>query len=277
MDKQTDEKLKQMGMPPGQFPKAQLKMIEPQILDRAQVCELEGMEVSVEGGVYYPQDAHLVPDRFVRGMGAHLVRQGAEVLSETEVLGLVREGRRVGLAQTTRGDFAPAEVVLAAGSWSPLLAEHLGLRLPIQPAKGYSITFKKPALCPAAPLLLGEAKVGVTPMGELLRFAGTLELAGLNLSISQRRVEAILRAVPTYLPQVDPARLELIEVWRGLRPCTPDGLPFLGRAPGYENLTVAAGHATIGLSLGPITGKLVSQVICAAPEFDPSLMRLERF
>lgn len=251
--------------------------LQTQVLDQAQVAELEGLEMSVEGGVYYPQDAHLVPDRFVRGLSGHLAGQGAEVLPHTEVLGLVRQGGRVSSVQTTRGDFAPREVVLAAGSWSPLLAAQLGLSLPIQPAKGYSITFKKPAVCPAVPLLLGEAKVGVTPMGELLRFAGTLELAGLNLSLSQRRVAAILRGVPAYLPQLDPAALELVEVWRGLRPCTPDGLPFLGRAPGCENLTVAAGHATIGLSLGPITGKLVSQVVCGSPEIDLSLLRLARF
>jgi D-amino-acid dehydrogenase len=90
-------------------------------------------------------------------------------------------------------------------------------------------------------------------------------------------VEAILRAVPAYLPQLDPSALELVEVWRGLRPCTPDGLPFLGRAPGIANLTVAAGHATIGLSLGPITGKLVSQVVCGSPETDLSLLRVDRF
>ncbi len=251
--------------------------LPPQVLDRAQVEKLEGLEVRVEGGVYYPQDAHLVPDRFVRGLSGHLAGQGAEVLEHTEVLGLVRQGGRVGLVQTTRGDFAPREVVLAAGSWSPLLAGQLGFVLPIQPAKGYSITFKKPQACPAVPLLLGEAKVGVTPMGEWLRFAGTLELAGLNLSLSQRRVEAILRAVPTYIPGLDPTAMELVEVWRGLRPCTPDGLPFLGRVPGCENLTVAAGHATIGLSLGPITGKLVSQVVCGTPQMDLGLLRVGRF
>ena len=110
----------------------------------------------------------------------------------------------------------------------------LGFSLPIQPAKGYSITFKKPQACPAVPLLLGEAKVGVTPMGGWLRFAGTLELAGLDLSLSRRRVEAILRAVPGYLPQVDLPMLELVEIWWG---CGPHAgyLPFLGRAPGYKN------------------------------------------
>ncbi|MCC7261029.1 MAG: FAD-dependent oxidoreductase [Candidatus Latescibacteria bacterium] len=250
--------------------------LPPQVLDRAQVEQLQGVEVRVEGGVYYPQDAHVEPASLVRGLSRHLAGQGAVVLPRTEVLDLSRSGGRVGLVRTTRGDFAPAEVVLAAGSWSPPLAAGLGFPLPIQPAKGYSITFKKPQACPAVPLLLGEAKVGVTPMGEWLRFAGTLELAGLDLSLSRRRVQAILRAVPAYLPQLDPAGMELVEIWRGLRPCTPDGLPFLGRAPGLSNLTVAAGHATIGLSLGPITGKLVAQLVNGETELDLSLLRVGR-
>lgn len=251
--------------------------LPPQVLDRAQVEALQGMEVRVEGGVYFPQDAHVEPASLVRGLSRHLEGQGAVVLPHTEVLGLGRSKGRIASVRTTRGDFAPAEVVLAAGSWSPLLSAQVGWSLPIEPAKGYSLTFAKPDPCPAVPLLLGEAKVGVTPMGRWLRFAGTLEMAGLDLSLSQRRVDAILRGVPAYLPQVDPAAMALVELWRGLRPCTPDGLPFLGRMPGLSNLTVAAGHATIGLSLGPITGKLVSQILCGAPEMDLSLLRVDRF
>jgi D-amino-acid dehydrogenase len=115
-------------------------------------------------------------------------------------------------------------------------------------------------------------------MTDAVRFAGTLELAGLDLSIDQRRVRAILRAVPEYVPDLDPARLELVEIWRGLRPCTPDGLPLLGRTRTPSNLTVAAGHATIGVSLGPVTGKLVSQVVSESETgFDLNALAVERF
>lgn len=115
-------------------------------------------------------------------------------------------------------------------------------------------------------------------MGDKLRFAGTLELAGLDFSINRRRVQAILRAVPQYLPDLDLDQLKLVEIWRGLRPCTPDGLPFLGRARAYENLVVAAGHAMIGLSLGPITGKLVSQLVAGEQtEIDLGALAVERF
>ena len=152
------------------------------------------------------------------------------------------------------------------------------MRLPIQPAKGYSITYKLPPNAPNLPMSLMEAKVGITPMGEFLRFAGTLELAGMDLTIDQVRVGAILSAVPEYLPHIHPDELELVEIWSGLRPCTPDGLPLLGRCRDWENLTIAAGHAMIGLSLGPITGKLVAEMVTGAPvSVDLELTRVERF
>ncbi len=126
--------------------------------------------------------------------------------------------------------------------------------------------------------MLAEAKVALTPLGDTLRFAGTLELAGLDLSINMRRVQAILKAIPGYLPDIHPENLELIEIWRGLRPCTPDGLPFLGRPIAYDNLILAAGHAMIGISLSPITGKLVSQLAAnEKPSIDLAALNIERF
>jgi len=253
--------------------------LEAEFLDQAAVQELEpNVRFDVAGGVFYPQDAHLDPARFVRGLARHLEDQGVEIHMSTEVLGLATSGGRITAVETTKGDFAAAEVVLAGGAWSPGIVRDLPLRLPIQPAKGYSVTVERPAACPVVPFVLTEAKVAVTPMGEILRFAGTLEMAGLDLSINRRRVQAILRAVPRYLPDLDPDQLELVEIWRGLRPCTPDGLPFLGRCRAYRNLTVAAGHAMIGLSLGPVTGRLAAQVVMdEEPTIDLTALRVERF
>jgi D-amino-acid dehydrogenase len=152
--------------------------------------------------------------------------------------------------------------------------------LPIQPAKGYSVTYEMPDGGPRMPMLLGEARVGVTPMrterARILRFAGTLELAGLDLSIDRRRVDAIRRAARQYLrlPEEPP----LIEIWRGLRPCTPDGLPYLGRPRALDNVVVATGHAMIGVSLGPVTGMLVAQLVAGErPMLDLLLLDPDRF
>ncbi len=251
-------------------------------LDPQEMHEMEpSLRPDLAGGVYFSTDAHLNPTSFVRGLATWLEEQGRVAIQRnTKVTGLVVSRGRIVRVETTDGSFQPSEVVIAAGSWSPSLMQELNLYLPIQPAKGYSITVKRPRHYPRLGLLLDEASVAVTPMispqGEVLRFGGTLELAGMDFSINQRRVDAIRRATRDYLLGMDD--LETTEVWRGLRPCTPDGLPVIARPKTYDNLTVAAGHAMVGMSLGPITGKLVSQMVCkekTAVDVEP--LRLERF
>jgi D-amino-acid dehydrogenase len=234
------------------------------------------LSAEVVGAVYFAEDAHLIPDRFVTGLARIAAGLGATVRTGTEVLGFTTGGRRIAAVETTRGTVEAGEVVLAAGSWSPGIARGLRLRLPIQPAKGYSLTCRRPPDSPAIPLLLGEAKVGVTPMADTLRFAGTLELAGLDLAINRRRVDAIRRSAVRYLRAA--ANVEVLEIWRGLRPCTPDGLPIIGRPAHLDNLIVATGHAMIGVSLGPVTGRLVSQLAGGErPLFDLAPLSPERF
>ena len=252
--------------------------LEVEMVDAQQARQSAAVELDCVGGAFYAQDAHLDPARLVRALAARCVERGVQLREKTEVLGFGKKGRRVQVVETTRGDFVAAEVVLCSGAWSPGVARALGLSLPVQPAKGYSVTFHKPQPCPAVPLMLVEARVGATPMGDKLRFAGTLELAGMDMSINRRRVAAIVNAVPRYVPAWTPDTLDLIEVWRGLRPCTPDGLPFLGRASAYDNLTVAAGHAMIGVSLGAVTGAVTARVVQGVePGFNLSLCNVDRF
>ncbi len=253
--------------------------LEVEMVDVEGIRRLESnVDFDCIGGAFYTQDAHLDPARFVRGLAARCVERGLDLREQTEVLGFYKEGGKIKIVETTRGGFEARDVVLCSGSWTPGLVGDLGLALPVQPAKGYSITTHKPDACPQIPFMLVEAKVGATPMGEKLRFAGTLELAGMDLSINRRRVAAIMNAVPQYVPAWAPGVLELIEVWRGLRPCTPDGLPFLGRAAAYENLTVAAGHAMIGISLGPVTGAITARLVQGEdPGFDLGLCDVDRF
>lgn len=251
--------------------------VRAEVLDAAGVRALEpALAPGAVGGIRFPDDAHLIPDVFVRGLAGVAQALGVRIMPGTEALGFKRDGRRIVAVETTRGDVEADELVLAAGSWSPGLAAALRLRLPIQPAKGYSVTYRRPANGPRIPLILGEAKAGVTPMGQRLRFAGTLELAGLDLSINRRRVSAIVRSAARYLTGVE--ALELLEIWRGLRPCTPDGLPVLGRPERFDNLILATGHAMIGVSLGPITGKLVAQLACGErPAIDLNALSPDRF
>ena len=236
------------------------------------------MRVAGVGGIFFPQDAQLIPDRLVHQLARHIESNGVELLTSTEVLGFVSSGRRVTTVKTTRGDIEAEEVIVAGGSWSVGLAGDLKINLPMEPAKGYSVTYKRPPSCPDIPVMLAEAKVVLTPMDDMLRIAGTLELAGFDMSINNRRLQAILKAVPGYFPDFTTRDLELIEIWRGLRPCSPDGLPYIGRPRNYDNVIIATGHGMKGISLAPVTGKIVSQLVSnEQPQVDMTVLRIERY
>ena len=252
------------------------------VLDGAAIRELEtAVHPNVIGGIHSQEDAHITPDLFVTGLAAAAQTYGATFLTQTELLGFEVGDGRVTAVPTTRGEMRADQIILAAGAWTAPIARDLGLKIPMQPAKGYSVTVKRPSHAPQMSLYLGEAKVAVTPMGPHLRFAGTLELAGFDFAINQRRVNAILRASVGYLADgylTDSGERELVEIWRGLRPCTPDGLPYIGRTHRYDNLIVAAGHAMLGLSMGPMTGKLVAEVVAEErPSLDLAPFQVERF
>ena len=248
-----------------------------QVLNPSEVLDLEpALLPAITGGIFYPRDGHIDPLRFVQGLAERAQGLGVEIPAGAEVLAFETQNGAVNKIKTTRGDFHAEHVILAAGSWSPAIARMLKLRVPIQAAKGYSLTYEKPENSPRLPLLLADAHVVVNPMRDALRVAGTLELAGMDFSINARRVEAIRKATYRYLPGL--AEAKLLQTWRGLRPCTPDGLPIISRSDSFRNLIVAAGHAMLGMSLGPITGKLVSQLVCEVQtDMDLTPLRLDRF
>lgn len=234
--------------------------IQSKMLNHAAVRELEPrIQPQIAGGLYLNADAHLNPFEFVRWLASQGESKGVTLLASTEVSGLETIGNKISTIRTSRGHFEPSQVVLAAGSWSPKLAAYLRLALPIQPAKGYSITVKCQNRDDSVPLWLSEARVVATPMGGVLRFAGTLELTGLDFSINHRRVDAIRRAVREYLVGVD--EYETVETWSGLRPLTPDSLPIIDIPQAWKNLVIATGHGMQGIALGPITGKVVAELV----------------
>jgi len=253
--------------------------IENKILENGEILQhTQGMRTTAVGGIFFPGDAHLVPDQFVRQLARHLENKGVQLLSSVEVLGFGTSGRKVTMVKTTRGNISVKEVILAGGSWSAEMARELKIKVLMEPAKGYSVTYKRPPGIPSAPLAMAEAKVVLTPMSDMVRFAGTLELAGFDMSINKRRLHAILKAVSAYFPDINTDALELIEIWRGLRPCSPDGLPYLGRPRQYDNVIIAAGHGMLGISLAPITGKIVTQLSAnQTPAIDLTALRIERF
>ena len=253
--------------------------VPAQVLNPRQLAELDpGVTLSVAGGVYFPKDCHLSPARFMGALQRHLEAAGANLAWATEVTGWRVNGSRIEALRTDRGDFTADEYVLCGGSWSPGVARDLRLKLPMQAGKGYSLTLARPRQLPALCSIFTEARIAVTPMDGALRFGGTMEMAGLNEHINERRVRGIIRAVPKYFPQFTEQDFAGVQPWRGLRPCSPDGLPYVGRTTRYTNLSLATGHAMMGLSLAPITGKLVAEILSGEkPALDVGLLDPDRY
>ncbi|MBX3748440.1 MAG: FAD-dependent oxidoreductase [Verrucomicrobiae bacterium] len=253
--------------------------LEAEVLTPGGVAALEpDLTLDIVGGVHFPQDCHLVPDRFLAALHHHAVQAGAQFVWNSEVTGWRTEGGRIVAARTAQDEWPADTFVLCGGSWSPRLAQPLGLRLPIQAGKGYSLTLPHPRQLPRHCAILTEARIAVTPMSGALRFGGTMEIAGLDESINPLRVQGILDAIPNYLPAFQPQDFHGIPPWRGLRPVSPDGLPYLGRSRRWPNLIVATGHAMLGLSLAPVTGQIVARLATGEPPgFDLTPVDPDRF
>ncbi len=253
--------------------------LDVEVLTKNQLHALEPCaQDSMTGAVYYAQDAHINPGAFIKTLREALLAEGVVCKSGISVQGFEVSQGKINKVLTSSGSFAADDIILAAGSWSSYAGKLLGLKLPIQPAKGYSVTMEMPQKSPQIPMILTEDKVTVTPMGNFLRFGGTLELAGFDNSVDRVRASSILNAIPDYVEGADPASIKTRDIWSGFRPCTPDGLPMIGRSTSVNNLVIATGHAMIGITLGPITGQLVSEIVNdQTSEIDIDLLHPERF
>lgn len=253
--------------------------VPAQVLDAKQTAALDpGARMDIAGSVLFSKDCHLVPDRFLAAIEAESKKLGVEFVFNAPATGLKRVGPRIAKVVTSRGEYEADEVVLSGGVWSEGLVRDLGLRLPMQAGKGYSLTLPKPRQLPQLCSILSEARCAVTPMNGALRVGGTMELAGLNEDINPVRVRGIVDSFCRYYPDFKPTDFDGIQPWRGLRPCSPDGLPYVGRITGFANLAIATGHAMMGLSLGPITGKLVAGILSGEkPAWDLSLLAPDRY
>ncbi len=246
-------------------------------LDGAAVCEMEpALEAEVAGGIYYPDSGYCNPAEFVRRLADAAVGEGARVQTGRRVTGLGVENGRVRDVVAQGESMAADAVVLAGGSWTPQLARQLGLRLPIQPGKGYHLDMTLPGRRPAVPLVLVEEKIFVTPLDDLIRLAGTMEFSGFNLKLRAARLELLKRGAQQFFPALRHG--EVRSEWCHLRPMTPDGLPVIGRVGRPDNVWIAAGHGMLGLTQGPITGKLVAEwIVSGRPSIDLSPLRPDRF
>jgi len=232
------------------------------VLTAGAVAAIEpDMRMTIAGGVHFPRDARLVPARLMSALQEQTRRIGVHLRHGTEVHGFRLNGSRIGGVETSDGVIGADEFVLCAGIWSSQLARRLGLSLPMQAGKGYSLTVEKPAATMRTCAILSEARAAVTPMGSALRFGGTMEITAIDETIERARVRGLVKSIGTYFPDVTREVLADATIRTGLRPCSPDGLPYVGRFARYANLSAATGHAMMGVSLAPITGTLIAELL----------------
>jgi D-amino-acid dehydrogenase len=219
------------------------------------------VEVDVLGGVYFPIDCHLHPVRMMETLLAQNKANGVKFLFDHEVEGFESSNGKVHAVITNKGKIDGDHLVIASGGWLELMANKLGISLLLQPGKGYSTTYKNRTKNLKHPAILVDDRVAMTPMGNELRVGGTMELSGINDKINMNRVRPIIQAANHYYKNLHLDIPTENQVWTGLRPCSPDGLPYIGNSPHHNNVTVAGGHAMLGISLAAATGHLVKQII----------------
>ncbi|MFC1224102.1 NAD(P)/FAD-dependent oxidoreductase [Pedobacter sp. BG31] len=219
------------------------------------------LKLDVLGAVHYRCDAHLYPTKLMDALLKYLIKNGVNIQRNKEVDKIETSGNRITKVFAGNTSWEADEYILATGSWSPAVAKMADVKISLMPGKGYSFMEPEPQQRVTIPALLCEARVAITPMNGQIRYGGTMELDKINTRINMQRVKGIVESVPAYFPDLKPAVPAEKDIWYGFRPSSPDGLPYIGRCKKRENLIIATGHGMMGLSLGPATGLLVSQIV----------------
>ncbi|HEY8687869.1 MAG TPA: FAD-dependent oxidoreductase [Chitinophagaceae bacterium] len=248
-------------------------------LNKQQVQALEpDVELNVTGAVLFKDDCHINPGLFMNSLKNYLEKKGVKFLLNTTVTGFEKKNNKISAVITNKEKFECDELVIAAGSWLPSVAKMIGIQLLLQPGKGYSYTYDKVEKNIRYPAILIEGRCAMTPWGQQLRIGGTMEISGINEKILPKRMKGIYDSVKIFYPDLQIDLPPTDKIWHGLRPVTPDGLPYIGRTKKFENVVIAGGHAMVGVSLAPGTGKLVSEIIQRKnTAIDMSAFRVERF
>ena len=235
--------------------------LESKVLNKEELRVMEPLvSEDVIGATYYSCDSHTTPQEFMNNMKKHLLAQGVEIKANEKVLDMQIKDGAIGKVATSQGSYMADEYILAAGSWTGFIAKKLGMRLLLQAGKGYRINVNRDTKI-SLPAILAEAKAAVTPMNGFTRFAGTMEIAGISDTINPVRVKAIAKAAQDYYQDMSITQEEIEDASSGLRPLSPDGLPYIGRTQKCPNLTIATGHAMMGWTMAAGTGKLVAEII----------------
>ncbi len=234
--------------------------VERLLKDDVQKLEPD-VEVNVSGAVLFKDDCHFNPGKMMKSLKNYLENKGVQFQLNTTVTGFEKLSNKISAVITDKGKFNCEEVVLATGSWLPSVAKMLGIKLLLQPGKGYSYTYPFVEKNVKYPAILVDGRCAITPWGNSLRIGGTMELSGINNKVLVKRMEGIYNSALNFYPGLKIDFPPADKIWNGLRPVTPDGLPYIGKHTLYDNVVIAGGHAMLGISEATGTGKIVSEII----------------
>ena len=248
-------------------------------LNPAEINKLEtGMKTEIAGGVYYPSDAHFNPGLYLSSMKKILVNSGVKIFHKTKVHSINIDKEKITSVNTEHDNWKAKKFILCAGSFSSKLVKQIKLKMPLMGGKGYSISIDNIQKKPALPAILVEARIASTPMGKIWRLGGTMTVTQGSTKINNRKISAMVRNVKKYYPEYNISSAQSLKPWVGLRPLSADGLPYIGPFKKYPNLIAATGHAMLGVSLAPVTGHLVSNIISEESfDYDMKLLSPDRF
>ncbi len=239
---------------------ARAEGLDARTLNMQEVQDMMPTKMDAIGASYFSCDHHTTPGEFMQDLKAYLTNVGVIIRKEEKVLDILIKDNAISGLQTDKEQLQSDEYVLANGAWAAALSRKLNIKLLLQAGKGYRIQVQRDTRI-TYPTILAERKVAITPMNGFTRFAGTMEIAGINHTINTQRVDAIAESVAQYFPDITLTQEDKAQAACGLRPVSPDGLPYIGRSAKCNNLVIATGHAMMGWSLGPATGKLVQEIV----------------
>ena len=260
------DEAEQFGLKVDRLIKEDVQKLEPDV------------EIDVAGAVLFKDDCHFNPGKMMLSLKKYLENKGVKFQLHTTVTGFEKANNKITAVITDKGKFICDDIVLATGSWLPVVAKMMGIKLLLQPGKGYSYTYPFVEKNLKHPAILVDGRCAITPWGNALRIGGTMELSGINNKVLIKRMEGIYNSAKNFYPGLKIDFPPADKIWNGLRPVTPDGLPYIGKHSSFDNLVIAGGHAMLGISEGTGTGKIVSEIIQhKTTSIDIKAFKVERF
>ena len=251
-------------------------------VERLNAQQVQAMEPDVEldiaGAVLFKDDCHFNPGKMMVALKNYLTANGVQFQLNTTVTGFEKANNKISAVITDKGKFDAGQLVLAAGSWLPVVTKMMGIKLLLQPGKGYSYTYPFVEKNIRYPAILVDGRCAITPWENQLRIGGTMELSGINNKVLVKRMQGIYDSARNFYPGLKIDFPPEDKIWNGLRPVTPDGLPYIGKVPNFSNVVIAGGHAMLGISEGTGTGKVVTAIIQSkVPSIDINAFSINRF